>query len=239
LLSEIKYKSFRIKFEKIGAAKYISHLDLNRIFSRAIARADIKIAHSEGFNPHPKIAFVSALSLGTESFCEFVDMKIIDTDDVSESDIFNSLKDVFPSGINIKEVYIPQSDFKYIDRTRFYIFVKPTGFDADGLGRLFDSDVLFLSYSDKANNISYDYAKANEDEILEFFGMDDEYCSDFPEFLLAYCDEKDYQKLRGIWDSKDYILADDRMRGICELIGVKVLYEFDDVPDGYKTITTE
>ena len=142
MLSEIKYKSFRIKFEKIGAAKYISHLDLNRIFSRAIARADIKIAHSEGFNPHPKIAFVSALSLGTESFCEFVDMKIIDTDDVSESDIFNSLKDVFPSGINIKEVYIPQSDFKYIDRTRFYIFVKPTGFDADGLGRLFDSDVF-------------------------------------------------------------------------------------------------
>jgi len=140
--ANLSYKNFRIKFEKTGVAKYISHLDLNRIFSRAIIRAEIKIAYSEGFNPHPKIAFVSALSLGTESFCEFVDIKIIDVDNVSESDIFNKLKNVFPLGINIKEAYAPNLDFKYIDSTRFYIFVKSNGFEAGELNELFSGDVF-------------------------------------------------------------------------------------------------
>jgi len=175
LLSEIinsanlSTKNFRVKFEKAGVAKYISHLDLNRIFSRAIARAGIEVAHSEGFNPHPKIAFVSALSLGTESFCEFADMKIIDTDNISESEIFDRLKNVFPSGINIKEVYAPKLDFKYIDRTRFYIFVKPTGFGASDLEELFSGDVtvekkpgIVINLRDYTDNIAIsdgDYIK--------------------------------------------------------------------------------
>ncbi|MDR2872231.1 MAG: TIGR03936 family radical SAM-associated protein [Xanthomonadaceae bacterium] len=85
-MSEINYKNVRIKFEKTGTMKYISHLDLNRLFSRSFARAGIEIAHSEGFNPHPKITFVSALSLGVESFCEFVDIKV--TGDISARTVF-------------------------------------------------------------------------------------------------------------------------------------------------------
>ena len=133
-------KTFRIKFEKTGLAKYISHLDLNRLFSRSIARAGIEIAHTEGFNPRPKIVFASAISLGMESLCEFTDIKI--TENLTEAEVFQKIKDIFPNGINILEVYEPKNDFKYIDRTRFHIFVKPDGFGADELKKLFEGDVF-------------------------------------------------------------------------------------------------
>ncbi|MCL2096703.1 MAG: TIGR03936 family radical SAM-associated protein [Oscillospiraceae bacterium] len=117
-------KLLRIKFEKTGLAKYISHLDLNRVFARSLARAKTKIIHSEGFNPRPKIVFASAISLGTESFCEFADIKI---KSIHASGIINSAADIkkfFPTGINIIEIYEPQRNFKDIDRTKFEIYIK-------------------------------------------------------------------------------------------------------------------
>jgi len=139
-LSEITNKTYRIKFEKTGVAKYISHLDLNRLFSRSFARAGVEIAHSEGFNPHPKIVFASAISLGIESFCEFVDVKIIvghDAPGVPEIS-----QDIFPQGINIREVYEPSNEFKNIDRTKFELFLNPDGFSGEDLEKLFQSDVF-------------------------------------------------------------------------------------------------
>ena len=47
--------------------KYISHLDLMRLFSRAVRRANLPVKITEGFNPHPKISIVKALKLGVES----------------------------------------------------------------------------------------------------------------------------------------------------------------------------
>ena len=157
MLSEsINYKNFRIMFEKTGTAKYISHLDVSRLFARAAVRAGIKVAHSEGFNPHPKIVFALGLSLGIESFCELVDIRVIvGADSVSaltmakidftpntEPEILNKLKSVFPPGINIKEVYTSESKFKDIDKTRFHVFVKPNGFGATELEKLFGGDVF-------------------------------------------------------------------------------------------------
>ena len=111
-------KLLRIKFEKTSLAKYISHLDLSRVFARALARAKIEVAHSEGFNPRPKIVFASAIPLGIESICEFADIK------TPETQIFEKIKDVFPEGINILGVYEPENNFKDIDRARFHIYIK-------------------------------------------------------------------------------------------------------------------
>jgi len=145
-------KSFRIKFEKTGLAKYISHLDLNRLFSRSLARAGVETAHTEGYNPRPKIVFASAISLGIDSLCEFADIKI--TTDETAAQIFEKIKNVFPQGINILEIYEPENDFKYIDRTRFHIFIKPDGsFGTDelnGLNKLFEGGF----YIEKKNGTS-------------------------------------------------------------------------------------
>jgi len=139
-VTDNKSKTFRVRFEKTAAMKYISHLDLNRLFARSLARAQIEAEYSEGFNPHPKIAFASALSLGIESLCEFADVKI--KGNRTGAEILMQTKGAFPPGINILEVYEPATDFKNIDRARFHIFVKPEGFGPGELEELFSGAVV-------------------------------------------------------------------------------------------------
>ena len=71
-------REVRLRFSKTGQAKYISHLDVNRVFSRALSRARINLWYTEGFNPHPYMSFSLPLSLGVESLCENVDIRIVD-----------------------------------------------------------------------------------------------------------------------------------------------------------------
>ena len=131
---------YRIKFEKVGLSKYISHLDLNRLFMRAINRADINIAYSEGFNPHQKITFASTLSLGVESYCEFVDIKCNSEQPIDN--IFSRLSKYMPEGINIKEVYIPETAFKKIALTQYHIFIAINNADMFSLKEMFGKDIL-------------------------------------------------------------------------------------------------
>jgi len=69
-------RKFRLQYNKLGYARYISHLDLIRVFDRAFRRADIPLRYSEGFNPHPKFSFAPPLALGYTSESEFVDIEI-------------------------------------------------------------------------------------------------------------------------------------------------------------------
>ena len=63
-----------LRFEKKGNMRFISHLDLVRLFKRAIKRAEIKVAYSNGYNPHELINVVQPLSLGYESTAEHFEM---------------------------------------------------------------------------------------------------------------------------------------------------------------------
>lgn len=65
-----------LEFAKYGAAKYISHLDLQRAFSRALRRSGLPVGLSVGFNPHYIVSFASALPVGMESDCECVEMAL-------------------------------------------------------------------------------------------------------------------------------------------------------------------
>ena len=63
----------RALFEKTGNARYISHLDLMRVFQRAFKRAGLPLTHTQGFNPRPSVSIALPLSLGVESRCELLD----------------------------------------------------------------------------------------------------------------------------------------------------------------------
>ncbi len=65
----------RIFFEKQGEAAYVSLLDLQRVFHRALKRSGLPVWYTEGFNPHIYLAFCSPLPLGQESVCESCDVK--------------------------------------------------------------------------------------------------------------------------------------------------------------------
>lgn len=66
---------YLLKFEKTGQLRYTSHLDIMRLFTRNFKRAGIDLVYSKGFNPHPKISFAQALSLGHESRGEYVEIE--------------------------------------------------------------------------------------------------------------------------------------------------------------------
>lgn len=96
-------REVRLRFSKTSRLKYISHLDINRAMSRALKRAQIPLWYTEGFNPHPYMSFSLPLSLGVESLCESVDLRIIG--DITNDEIKNRLNNVLPQDIKIVDVY--------------------------------------------------------------------------------------------------------------------------------------
>ena len=66
----------RIRFTKSGAMRFLSHLELINLFTRAVSRACIPIRFSQGFHPHPKFSFATALSVGVESLAEYLDLEL-------------------------------------------------------------------------------------------------------------------------------------------------------------------
>lgn len=89
-----------LEFAKTGSAKYISHLDLQRAFSRAIRRSGLPVKLSEGFNPHYVVSFASALSLGMESECECVEMAM--AQEVCAEEYLLKIARVLPPGLVAK-----------------------------------------------------------------------------------------------------------------------------------------
>ncbi len=93
---------FRMQFTKYGDMKYVSHLDLIRLFTRIFHRAELPVAYSEGFNPHPKMAVLLPLSVGTESSCEYIDVEF--EKGVGMLDCMKKLKGALPLGMEIPQI---------------------------------------------------------------------------------------------------------------------------------------
>ena len=88
-----------VKFSKEDRVRYISHLDMMRTFQRAMRRAVLPVAFTQGFSPHPKMAFASALPVGLTSEGEYLD--IIMESDIEPAEFDSRLNSALPSGIKI------------------------------------------------------------------------------------------------------------------------------------------
>jgi radical SAM-linked protein len=69
-------KNYRAQFTKELEARFLGHFDVMRIMERAFRRAELPLAFSQGFHPHPKLAFSSPVTLGFESRAEFFDVEM-------------------------------------------------------------------------------------------------------------------------------------------------------------------
>jgi len=87
------------RFTKSEKLKYISHLDILRLFQKALRRAAIPVAYSGGFNPHMNICFACALPVGVSSDAEYIDMVL--EEDINVIEIPKRLNAVLPIGIKI------------------------------------------------------------------------------------------------------------------------------------------
>lgn len=99
-MNDVKdFITVRVTFSKTGAARYISHLDLNRTMIRALRRAQLPIWYTEGFNKHPYVTFAAPLSLGYEGERETMDMRL--NDDLSMDEVVSRLDSVMPTGLRV------------------------------------------------------------------------------------------------------------------------------------------
>lgn len=136
----------RALFEKVGTARFISHLDLMRLFQRAFKRAGLPLTHTQGFNPRPSVSIALPLSLGAESHCELLDFDL--ESPVPLEDIRNRLNAALIDGIRVREVYDNGAKIKYLALLQSRLTLEydggiPAGAEA-AIGQLFARETLVL-----------------------------------------------------------------------------------------------
>jgi radical SAM-linked protein len=109
----------RLKFIKTGDLQYISHLDLQRVMSRVIVRSGVPAWYTQGFNPHAKMVFSMPLSVGAQSVCEYLDIKI--DREISTEEILERLNAQVTDEMRFVAAYVPQSKLSEIAFVRYEI----------------------------------------------------------------------------------------------------------------------
>lgn len=143
--------NFIIKYSRDERVKYISHLDFIRTFHRAVRRAGLNMAFSEGFNPHPKMTIAMPLSVGVTSDCEY--MKIGFEDGYTEDEIMEKLNKSFPIGykvLAVKEVFGKEIDFSKINRAVYEVEIECNDTDLFDQDKFMKNDSLLVMKKSKS-----------------------------------------------------------------------------------------
>ncbi len=93
----------RLKFQKTGYLRFLSHLDVQRAFHRALIRTGLQVAFTEGFNPQVKMAFGPPLALGYESSSEYADLWLKESERASLLEVVKRLNDTLPQDLQVLE----------------------------------------------------------------------------------------------------------------------------------------
>ena len=93
----------RVRFSRGEAVKFISHLDIMRLWQRAFQRAGVSLAYSEGYTPHPRLSLAVPLALGVTSEAELMDVFV--TKRVSPHWFTAAIGQQLPPGIEILQVF--------------------------------------------------------------------------------------------------------------------------------------
>ncbi len=91
-----------IKFSRLGFSKYISHLDMQRLFHRSIRRAGIPARYSQGFNPHMNMSFASPLPVGMETRGDY--LEFYTTENIGIPDALERLNETIPEGFRVMKM---------------------------------------------------------------------------------------------------------------------------------------
>jgi len=102
----VSQKYVLIRFRVRGQVRYLSHAETMRMFQRAFTRASLRIAHSQGFNPHQRMSLVLPRSVGVESDDEILWLQLEEGN--TEFDV-ESLKKELPGGFEIVSAHLSES----------------------------------------------------------------------------------------------------------------------------------
>ena len=214
---EEKPVPIRCRFYKVGMLQYISHLDLVRTMTRSIVRAGIPVWYTQGFNPRLKLTFSLPLSIGTQSRCEFFDIRL--TAPMETEEIKARLNAALTDEMQVIEVY--QSDLKFseIRWARYEIrMVSPklTEQTADSLRELYTHPLVVTKRSKTGDK---------EVDIAPFLKLES----------IAYADGTVTIRALLSADSADYLNPEYLIKAADAKLGVR----FDDPFTEYYTIMRE
>lgn len=122
------YITLRVKFKKLGSLQYISHLDLVRTMHKIIVRAKLPLWYTEGYNPKPKMIFAAPLSIGTESVCEYMDVRL--TDDIPPEEAMRRLNDNMTDEMQALSAYYTEGKMTDLRWLSYDITIRTDGADA-------------------------------------------------------------------------------------------------------------
>lgn len=112
-------------FEKTKELSYTSHLDVQRTLQRAFRRADLPLAFSKGFNPHPKLSFATALATGYTSDGEWIEIEL--DGDVTPEDFTARVNAALPKGMRFVDAFVADDGFgtlsKMLVAARYFVIL--------------------------------------------------------------------------------------------------------------------
>ena len=202
----------RVRFAKYGAVKFIGHLDVLRYFQKAVRRAGLKIAYSQGFHPHQIMSFASPLGVGITSAGEYMDMELVA--EYTPKEIVEALNSAMVEGFTVLSARIlpePENGRKretamsLVTAADYAVFLKD---DCTALNR--SADELRAAWKEFCNRESITVVKhvkkSNTETTIDLkpflYGSAADACDD-SEFLSAVASHKagaDYYELDRIPD---------------------------------------
>lgn len=145
----------RFRMKKTGSLQYISHLDLVRTMHKVIVRAKLPLWYTEGFNPKPKMVFAAPLSIGTESVCEFMDVRL--NDYIAPEEAMSRLNTNLTDEMQVVECYYADSKFTELKWLSHTITLNTAN----------ASDELASSCASALNAPKIEVAKKNSDKTFD------------------------------------------------------------------------
>ena len=94
----------RLRYAKRGPLRFTSHRDFARAFERALQRARVPIAYSQGFTPHPKISYASAAPTGTASEAEYLEIAL--RAEVDPDELVRALDAALSPGLDVLDAVV-------------------------------------------------------------------------------------------------------------------------------------
>jgi radical SAM-linked protein len=140
-------RAFRLRFTKLGPARFLSHMELSAALSRAVSLGGIFFVYSQGFHPHPKISFAGATAVGMESRCEFADIRTLDPG-VDLKALTARINAGLPSGVAITAMReLAPNDFSLTELIKGYVYeiIFPETVGEEQLKRFETEAARFLS----------------------------------------------------------------------------------------------
>jgi radical SAM-linked protein len=150
----------RVRCTKLGTVRFLSHRDVARVWERALRRAGIQVAYSEGFSPRPRLSFGLALSTGYESLGEYLDIDL--AEDLEPDELGALVNPSLPKGMEAQAAthLAPGTDSLQQAVTSSSWDIELDGVDADaidaGVTRALAADALTITVERKGTETDLD-----------------------------------------------------------------------------------